>query len=151
MCRDAGITSYRGAYEPTRFVRLARLVSMDNLNTTESMASEFPFNIRGSLFFEPFREGAWARVHDELQFRRMQAEMLVAARHGLSYHLWWHPDNFGTHIKRNVDRLRRFLAAFARIRERYGMESLNMAELAGRLQVFVDRDRAEGRIPSSRL
>jgi hypothetical protein len=63
-----------------------------------------------------------------LQERRVKDDLTYAARQGLVYHLWWHPHNFGTNLEKNVGMLRRILDDFQDLRERYGMQSKNMAE-----------------------
>lgn len=55
-------------------------------------------------------------------------DLTYAARQGLVYHLWWHPHNFGKHLEENMGMLRRILDRFHGLRERYGMQSKNMAE-----------------------
>jgi hypothetical protein len=60
--------------------------------------------------------------------------MTNAARAGRLFHLWMHPEELAAHQEPNLDFLEKLLAHFAGLRMRYGMESLNMAEYAGRLQ-----------------
>ena len=77
----------------------------------------------------------WApalRALEPLRLRRITAEMTHAARHGRVFHLWWHPHDFGAHTAENLAVLRRILSCFATLRERWGMESLTMAEAAER-------------------
>jgi hypothetical protein len=67
---------------------------------------------------------------DRLRGRRIRQELQAAAAgHGI-YHLWWHPHNFGLHLEENIAFLRGVLEDFARCRERHGMRSLSMAEVA---------------------
>ena len=56
--------------------------------------------------------------------------MRVAARRGRLFHLWWHPHDFGLHLRENLAVLRRLLDTFTRLRSVYGMESRSMAEAA---------------------
>lgn len=132
-CREAGITSYRGDYIPSDRIKLVRLATLENLTTFERIASGFPFNIQGSLFFPPFAGGLSNRVRDELQIRRIFYELAHAAKHGQVFHLWWHPDNFGANLAENLARLRRVLVRYESLRARYGMENPTMGELADRL------------------
>lgn len=62
---------------------------------------------------------------------RIEAAMLEAARSGTIFHLWWHPHNFGTRTAENMAGLERILGYYARLRERFGMRSLSMGEVAG--------------------
>ncbi|HEV2929768.1 MAG TPA: hypothetical protein VGW74_13830, partial [Propionibacteriaceae bacterium] len=67
---------------------------------------------------------------DRLRAHRIRQELKAAAAgHGI-YHLWWHPHNFGVHLEQNIDFLRGVLEDFAACRERYGMRSLSMSQVA---------------------
>jgi hypothetical protein len=72
------------------------------------------------------------RSLEGLRIRRITTEMREAARRGRTFHLWWHPHDFGVHLAENLHVLRRVLSCFAALRDRYGMESLTMAGVAGR-------------------
>ena len=133
ICRRAGIVAYRGAYVPSVHGRIARWAIMDNLTPIERITSETPFNIPGSVFFPPLQKGLRGRAFDEITYRRMARELETAAREQLVYHVWWHPDNFGVDTIENIARLRRFLDHFKKVQKRFGIESLNMGELADRL------------------
>jgi hypothetical protein len=56
--------------------------------------------------------------------------MEEAARSGRTFHLWWHPHNFGASTERNLDVLRIILRTYQVLAARYGMESQTMAETA---------------------
>jgi len=73
-----------------------------------------------------------------LQERRIKGDLTYAARQGLVYHLWWHPHNFGAHLEKNMATLRRILDHFQDLRQRYGMQSRNMAESALNSSEFQD-------------
>jgi hypothetical protein len=55
-----------------------------------------------------------------------------AARQGRLLHVWWHPHNFGVRLDAHLAMLRELLDTFARCRERDGMLSLGMADVAER-------------------
>lgn len=85
-------------------------------------------DVPASRFLRPY--SARLRHLDRLRARRIRHELETAAvGHGI-YHLWWHPHNFGVHLERNLDFLAGVLEDFARCRERHGMRSLSMAEVA---------------------
>jgi hypothetical protein len=67
---------------------------------------------------------------DSLRLRRIKAEMAYAARRGSVYHLWWHPENFGTHLAPNLEFLGAILDWFDYLKRTEGTQSLNMGELA---------------------
>ncbi|MCL6508055.1 MAG: Smr/MutS family protein, partial [Bryobacteraceae bacterium] len=93
-----------------------------------------PANIAASQFLRPWSR-SW-RWLEPLKERRIRQSLTWCAKRKLVYHLWWHPHNFGADIDENVGQLRRILEHFARLRDRYGMRSLTMAETAD----YADRE-----------
>ncbi len=65
----------------------------------------------------------------ELRLRRILAELRAATERGRSYHLWWHPHGFGTHLEANLEALETILIHASYLRDRFGLESRAMAEL----------------------
>lgn len=93
-------------------------------------------DVPASRFLRPFDARlAWL---DRLRLARIRASLDEAATRGLGFHLWWHPHNFGARTGANLDFLRRVLDHFAGLRERCGMRSLNMGEVA-QLRPVADR------------
>jgi hypothetical protein len=88
-------------------------------------------NFPSSRFLRPYSPAL--RVLEPLRRRRILSAMDFGARQGLGFHLWWHPHNFGTSLEQNLAFLEKILAHYAKLRARYGMESLSMGELAQRL------------------
>lgn len=146
----AGILAYRGNpagalyHLPTGMfgrgvVRGLRLLdSFINLTghhlvSWESLRGEHAINVCASQFLRPHVRG-WPIV-SRLHERRIKRAMIAAAKKGKIFHLWWHPHNFGADLDVNMDMLGRVLDQFSRLRDRYGMESLNMKEVADRLLV----------------
>ena len=85
-------------------------------------------NVASSRFLRPYR-----RRLEPLRWRRVVKALEAAAKEGAIYHLWWHPHNFGAQQEANLAFLERVLKVFVDLRERYGMESLNMAEVCDRV------------------
>jgi hypothetical protein len=54
--------------------------------------------------------------------------MKRAAETGKVYHLWFHPEDFGTYPVENLQLLAQVLDAFEELRETHGMQSLSMAD-----------------------
>ncbi|MCL6261741.1 polysaccharide deacetylase family protein [Aquiflexum sp. TKW24L] len=71
------------------------------------------------------------KISHQQRFARIKSEMQKAAEKGMVYHLWWHPHNFGHFPEQNLRYLEELLVYFKRLRDEYGMRSLNMAETAG--------------------
>jgi len=147
VCRDAGLVAYRGnpdhwayradrrdvAQSPVRrALRLAdAYVPLTGMHSapTDGVAA-LPVDVPGSRYLRPWSRAL--RALEPLRLRRITAELEAAATHGRMFHLWWHPHDFGLRLRENLAFLRRVLACFARVRERAGMESLTMADVAAR-------------------
>ena len=90
------------------------------------------WNFVGSRIFRPifrpleFLEGC--------KVCRIKREMRYAAKHGLIYHLWWHPHNLGQRTEENLAQLEEIFCYYRELKEKYGMQSLNMGEAAQMLQ-----------------
>ena len=65
-----------------------------------------------------------------LKLRRIKKQMLHAAKHGLVFHLWWHPHNIGLRTEEHLQQLEEIFQYFTQLQETYGMVSLNMKEAA---------------------
>lgn len=146
-CRQMGIRAFRGNesswfYRPRSrreesLVRRAlRLLdsyvnlSSHNCASREEILREFPCNIPSSRFLRP--HSRLLSLLDPLKLRRIRNSLRHAARYGKVFHLWWHPENFGTHTRKNLAFLEKILREYAALRDQYGMESLNMGEIAAR-------------------
>jgi len=142
---ELGITAYRGnpnvwthTTRPrsgdTRLSRLARFadtyvpVHHDLSFQPTPSADGGPVDIRASRFLRPWTRGLrWA---DRLRVNRIRRELTAAAERKTSYHLWWHPHNFGLHPAENLAALSGILDTFVELRDRHGMRSLTMREAA---------------------
>ena len=147
VCSEMGFTAFRGnphssLYRPrTRakqsyWVRAARLLdSHCSLFSHQCYplalsADRLPINLPASRFLRPYTPLAPAQA---LQERRVMNDLTYAARQGLAYHLWWHPHNFGKHLKENIGMLRRILDHFHDLRKYYGIQSKNMTETTAKI------------------
>jgi len=86
-----------------------------------------PVALGASRFLRPWSRAAAGL--EPLRLRRITRGLDEAAECRTTYHLWWHPHNFGLNLDRNLDFLRRILDHVARLRQQGRMASLNMAEL----------------------
>jgi len=154
ICRELGITSYRGnenswIYEgrneeqQTLYKRGARLLdayvnlSGQHSHNLDDIARSFPYNIPASRFLRPWSANALLRPLEGLRLRRILAGMEHAAQHGLVYHLWWHPHNFGINLPQNIAILQRIADHYKALQTQYGMRSWSMADIADHLQSRV--------------
>jgi hypothetical protein len=85
-------------------------------------------NVPGSQFLYP-----WSRRHRALlplRLRRLKQGMALAAREGSTFHLWWHPHNFGVNLDENLAQLEVLLRHYRRLADSHGMQSHCMADFA---------------------
>jgi len=146
LLEDYGIVCYRGtqkhwAYE-TRprlnenvFIRLFRMLDKyANLGNDYSFSYDEIEKVRGVLnipqsrFFSPSKSGR--PLLNYLRISRIKREMKKAAQQNNFYHLWWHPHNFGSDVKINMDSLRGILEYQIYLDDLYNWPSLNMSDVA---------------------
>jgi peptidoglycan/xylan/chitin deacetylase (PgdA/CDA1 family) len=144
ICLSHGITAYRGNQRSLMYRtpesgdpplrRLLRLIdayvnlSSHHTYSLQSAAVATPLNIPESRFLRPYQERL--APLEPRRLRRILADLEHAAEHGLIYHLWWHPHNFGASLERNFEVLGGVLDRFAALRETHGMQSMAMREVA---------------------
>ena len=90
-------------------------------------------NVPSSRFLRPFHPRL--APLDGLRLRRIEKAMEQAALTGGTFHLWWHPENFGANLAENLQMLGRVLDVFERLRGEHGMWSRSMHEIAKRTAV----------------
>jgi peptidoglycan/xylan/chitin deacetylase (PgdA/CDA1 family) len=93
----------------------------------QDLMESTPYNIPASRFLRPYSKRFEAIR--PLELRRHQREMEHAARNNMVYHLWWHPENFGCDLARNLAFLEEILTHHRAL----GLQSMNMRELAREL------------------
>lgn len=147
-CADLGIVAYRGNFPSLLYAalpdveqgylrRLVRLVDayapITGINCYPLLPpdSDFPMNIPASRYLRPYLPAL--RPFEPLRLRRITHDLTVAAKRQLTYHLWWHPHNFGSNLSTNLAFLRKILSHYERLRQQYGIASLNMSEVAQRI------------------
>lgn len=149
ICRDLGIKAYRGNENSWFYQamnkdeeltlrgkgrRIGRLLdayvnlSGHNGYDLAHIARQFPYNIPSSRFLRPYSRLLQPFV--PLHLRRIKADLNHAAKHGLLYHLWWHPHNFGVQLEWHLALLKEILEHYQNLQRCYGMKSLNMKEVA---------------------
>lgn len=114
--------------------RLGRL--LDNYipldkNSTYSLSDVHDgkrYNVRASRFLRPYSHRLF--FLERARLRRMKKELTKAAEAGEVYHIWWHPHNFGSNTDKNFEFLEKLLRHYMYCKEKYGMTSLNMKEVA---------------------
>ena len=148
ICRTMGIKTYRGnesfwVYSAKnrerqsllrrglRFLDVYFNISGHNCYSIDKVGFDFPFNIPSSRLLRPYLSNL--SILEPLRLRRILSGLTYAAKKGLIYHLWWHPHNFGVNLDKNMLFLKKILNHYSKLRKIYGMQSLNMGEIARRL------------------
>jgi hypothetical protein len=143
VCAELGIKCFRGNESSwfyrqgsregeSNFTRAARLadayINLSGDNTFVVNDGVDLVNVPASHFLRPYsRKLAFA---DPLRRHRTTHAIRHAAKKGESYHLWWHPHNFGVNLEENIAFLREVLDCYAEMRVKHGMQSLTMNEAA---------------------
>jgi|SRR5271166_89420 len=141
ICGEEGLIAYRsteadpwierGNGMPGRAMRLADSylgLSGDGC-ATPCLEEEYSMvRVSGSRFLRPWN--AVLRGFEEMRLRRICASMNAAAKSNKTFHLWWHPHNFGVNLEENMAVLTRIAKHYANINRETGWSSLTMAEVA---------------------
>lgn len=102
-------------------------ISGHNTHDLSRCTRDKPFNFPASRFLRPY--SARLAMFDKLRLKRITSAMDDAAINKRLFHLWWHPHNFGTHTKHNIDFLASVVEHYGALKNSHGMVSLNMSEL----------------------
>lgn len=108
-------------------------VSGSNTYTLDSCKENGFVNIPASRFLRPYSRRL--SPFDGLKLKRIKDAMTHASEKNEIFHLWWHPHNFGSDISENIGFLDRVLSHYSLLKERNGMESMTMGEIAERVSV----------------
>lgn len=85
---------------------------------------------KASRLLRPYTTGKFL---NKLKLKRVLDEITQAAKRNEVYHLWWHPHNFGNAPEENMEDLEIILKHFDTCRNKYGMQSRNMASLGSKV------------------
>ncbi len=99
-----------------------------NTYALKELSSEYIYNIPASRFLRPTSEKL--NFLETFRLNRIKKSMTYAAKNNQLYHLWWHPHNFGGDIDSNMVFLVEILEHYQKLNSEYGMQSLNMREVA---------------------
>jgi len=145
VCLDLGIFCYRGnehswlyraknGNDETILRRAFRLIdayfnlSGHNCYSDEYLRSKMPIDIPSSRFLRPYSKKL--KILEGLRLSRIKSGMTYAAKNKLTYHLWWHPHNFGVNQDENFAFLEKILSHFELLHRKYNFQSHTMTDLA---------------------
>ncbi len=145
ICLELGIYCYRGnedswlykaknAENENTFRRALRLVdayiniSGHNCYSDEYLKRKMPIDIPSSRFLRPIYRKL--KFLDNLRLNRIKYGMTYAAKNNLTYHLWWHPHNFGINQDENFAFLEKILQHYHKLAKKYKFHSITMSDLA---------------------
>jgi len=147
ICTDLGIICYRGnekswmykaGTRESKFKRAFRLIdtylniSGHNCYSDESLKATLPMNIPSSRFLRAFSQEL--KLLEGLRLHRIKSSMTYAAKNYFTYHLWWHPHNFGINQKENFQVLEKILQHYKSLNNKYHFQSYTMGGLATKLK-----------------
>ena len=142
-CRDVGLEVVRGNHpawwfraesrsEESLVQRACRLsddyLPISRQDCLRAQALDGLVDVRASRFLRPAPRAL--RPFEPLRLHRIVAGLSRAARHGMIYHLWWHPHNFGADPDYSLKFLERVLEHFRHLAQTHGMRSGSMLEIA---------------------
>ena len=142
VLRECGFTAYRDEendwiHENIKFRPLLRALRLADvyfpLTGQGGYTPKFEkgiWNLVGSRMYKPIFKPL--RFLEGMKLRRIKKQMRHAAKNGLTFHLWWHPHNVGVMTEAHLDQLEEIFRYYAELKEKYGMQSLNMREAAER-------------------
>lgn len=145
VCAEFGISCFRGnehswLYEAkngeaeSMFRRAFRLfdayvnISGHHCYDHNSVNVQIPIDMPSSRFLRPFSHKL--RVLEGLRLHRIKTGMTHAAINNLTYHLWWHPHNFGVNQNENFLFLKKVLDHYQFLHTKYNFQSHTMSDLA---------------------
>lgn len=142
--RELGFTAYRDEendwiHEKVKLRPLLRLLRLADvylpltgLGGYRPKKEDGIWNLVGSRMYKPILKPL--QFLEGLKLCRIKGQMRHAAKHGLTFHLWWHPHNIGVMTDRHLQQLEEIFSYYQKLKETYGMDSLNMKEAAQRLE-----------------
>lgn len=160
VLQEHGIRSYRGnpdhwiyrqgySKSDSILLRMCRLMdtyfnlSGHNCFTVQESAKSMPVNIPASHFLRPYARKL--RFLERFRLNRILSSMTYAAKHGLFYHLWWHPYNLASNPEENWIFMKKIIDHFQELNKQYGMESMSMEDLTAQVtSVKFDENRLSG-------
>ena len=145
LCEELGIQCYRG--NPKHWIYQADInktflwikkgirlldhylnITGHHCYKTTKPKEDTLINIPASRFLRPYTPSlSWI---ESIRLQRILSSMTHAAKNNLTFHLWWHPHNFGIHQQANFKFLESILKHYQYLNVTYQFSSCTMAECA---------------------
>ena len=115
------------------FRRMLRLIdayvniSGQNCYTDAFLKSTTPMNIPSSRLLRPYFPKL--KMFESLRLQRIKSGMSYAAKNNQTYHLWWHPHNFGIYQDENFAFLNKILDHYTKLNHTCNFQSYTMSDL----------------------
>lgn len=152
ICKKHGITNFRGKeksiiynihstkkYRNLFIFRALKpldayfnITGSNTYNLKEINKNCIIFNIPSSRFLRPYNSKL--KFFESLKLRRIKKAMTYAAKHNETYHLWWHPHNFGANIDENFNNLETIFKTFKILNKTQGFQSVTMTGITKKIQ-----------------
>lgn len=144
LCQKYGFTHYRGKLDHALYLpqkttnRYSLKGAMRFLDTYLPISGNQTFkttqcthsnlkNIPESCFLRPY--SSKLSFLDGMKLRRIKSGMTYAAKHGRSFHIWWHPHNFGLKLSENLMFLEKICEHYKILSSKYGYQSKFISDL----------------------
>jgi peptidoglycan/xylan/chitin deacetylase (PgdA/CDA1 family) len=141
ICAEEGLIAYRsteaepwitagnGLFNKARRLADAYLPLSGDGCATASLDHEYPIvRVSQSRFLRPWSKSL--KGFEALRLKRILASMDAAANSHQTFHLWWHPHNFGVNLEENIAILTRIAEHYANLNRETGWSSRTMSEVA---------------------
>lgn len=145
LCKDAGLQCYRGnpnhwiyqadTSESNHWIKrgIRLLDHYINITGHHCYKNTMPkddtlINIQASRFLRPYTP--FLSWFESIRLHRILSSMTHAAKNDLTFHLWWHPHNFGINQEANLKFLESILKHYQFLNIKYQFSSCTMAECA---------------------
>ncbi len=74
---------------------------------------------------------------ERLKMNRIKKGMTRAAKKNETFHLWWHPHNFGAQTEENFKNLEEIFQTYTALNKSHGFESITMTDLSNKIRPFL--------------
>ncbi|MBD3627493.1 formyltransferase family protein [Cyclobacterium sp.] len=146
ICSELGIQVFRGnekswvfdhgsGKNDSLFKRILRLADAYfnifgyHVYADGQILNSTPINVPSSRLLRPYHPNL--AFLDKIKLRRIKGAMTYAAKNGRTFHLWWHPHNFGINQTENIALLEKILAHYRLLNTNYGFQCKTMGEFMG--------------------